>query len=234
MRFDRCAESYDANATPQRAFAERVAAFCAVPAGEHVVELGAGTGALTRFLCAAGAQVTATDISTAMIRRGRASVPSARWSVLDAFAEATPSTRVQVSSGLLQWAAEPVTTLRSWKSSLAAGGRMIHAFPCEPCLTEWRAIVRESPVHWRDEAAWRAVFGEAGLNARRVQVWRERALFPSALDLLRSLHQSGVTGQPRLGPGRLRQALRVYDALHRGPQGVAATWVWMAVEAGVS
>ena len=50
MRFDHCAHTYDAHAAPQRAFAERVSRFAAASSDEHVVELGAGTGALTRFL----------------------------------------------------------------------------------------------------------------------------------------------------------------------------------------
>jgi malonyl-CoA O-methyltransferase len=231
MRFDACAHSYDANAAPQRAFAVRVAGFIQPSPEEDVLELGAGTGALTRALCAVpGVRIQATDASPAMVSLGRAAVPAARWSELDAFRAPLPQAALQVSSGLLQWAPDPAQILRNWKAALAPGGRMVHAVPCEPCLAEWRALVQESPLVWRDEPAWRALFAAAGLRVRRTKLWVEQVMFPSALDMVRALHQSGVTGHPRLGPGRLRQAIRDYDARHCGPGGVCATWAWLGVE----
>jgi SAM-dependent methyltransferase len=232
MRFDACAHSYDAHAAPQRAFAARVAGFLRVAPGEDIVELGAGTGALTRHLCCAGAGgIQATDASPAMVALGRTAVAAARWSVLDAFEMRVPEAGLQVSSGLLQWAGDPVRVLKRWKEAVRPGGRMVHAFPCEPCLVEWRAVVPDSPVLWRDEAGWCGVFAEAGLLVRRKRLWVEQSLFPSALAMLQAMHRSGVTGRTRLGPGRLRQAMRQYEAQHSGPNGVVATWAWMAVEA---
>jgi SAM-dependent methyltransferase len=232
MRFDACAPTYDEHATPQHAFAALVAAFIKTRPQETVLELGAGTGALTRHLVeTAGSRVHATDASRAMASRGEASVPQAQWAVLDAFADPLPPGSLQVSSGLLQWADDPATVLGAWRAALARDGRMVHAFPCLPCLGEWRTLVPESPVHWRDQGAWRLVFTGAGLQVRREEVWPLRVVFPSALAMVRALHLSGVTGAPRLGPGRLRQAIRAYDGRFREARGVYATWVWMAIEA---
>ena len=232
MRFDACAQRYDAYAAPQRAFAARLARFLQIRPEETVVELGAGTGALTRFLCVApGRKVLATDVSPAMVSLGQAAVPAAEWSLLDAFEHPVPSSRLQVSSGLLQWADQPIAVLRRWKTALSRGGRMVHAFPCEPCLSEWRALVPETPLRWRDEPAWCRVFAEAGLRVTRKELWIDRSFFPSTLDLVRSLHRSGVTGVPRLTAGRLRNAIRTYERRHRRPSGVVATWAWLAVEA---
>jgi trans-aconitate methyltransferase len=232
MRFDACAHSYDDHAAPQRAFAARVAEFIQLAPHEEVLEFGAGTGALTRRLCeGGGAGVLATDASPAMVSLGRAAVPAAKWSTLDSFRAAVPRSSLQVSSGLLQWAEDPKQVLEHWKAALKPGGRMVHAVPCEPCLAEWRALVRESPVRWRDQAGWRKLFAQAGLQVRRQQSWVLHPVFPSALELVRSLHQSGVTGRVHLDPGRLRAAIRAYDARHRGPEGVIATWAWLAIEA---
>jgi len=167
MRFDTCAHSHDTHAMAQRAFAARIAQFAGVKPGETILEFGAGTGALTLHLCDAGAHVRATDISAAMVSLGRAAVPSAVWSELDAFREPLPECPFQVSSGLLQWAEEPVSILQQWKASLTPGGKMVHAFACEPCLMEWRRLVGESPVRWRDERAWCEVFSTAGCSSRR-------------------------------------------------------------------
>lgn len=239
MRFEHCAKSYDEHAAPQRHFAERVARFLLageneppLPAGT-VLELGAGTGALTRHLAGAGADggLVATDAAPGMVERGRTRVPGAEWRVLDAFAEALPVAARQVSSGLLHWSPEPAATLARWKQFLLPGGQMTHAMPCEPCLAEWRALVPESPVLWRDAAAWRAVFAEAGLRVTRWEAWTHTVVCPSALALARGMHRAGVTGRVRIGPARLRQALRAYEARHRRSEGVSATWAWVAIAA---
>jgi SAM-dependent methyltransferase len=232
VRFDLCAHTYDAHAGPQRAFSARVSEFIQHRAGERVVELGAGTGALTRHLCQDRCvSVLATDASAAMVRLGRRAVPTVQWDLLDAFAESIPGSELQISSGLLQWAADPVNVLRRWREALRSRGRMVHAFPCDPCLQEWRALVPASPIHWRSAVEWLEIFGQAGLKTTRRQVWVERVTFPSALDLVRAWHASGVTGEARLGTGELRRAIRKYDNLHTNAEGVYSTWAWVAIEA---
>jgi trans-aconitate methyltransferase len=229
MRFDVCAHTYDEHAGPQRFFAERVAQFIDAKPHEAILELGAGTGALTRLLN--GETVLATDASPTMVERGRVAVPQAKWSVLDAFKQSLPMTTLQVSSGLLHWAENPATTLATWKKSLVPHGRMVHAIPCEPCLTEWRTLVPESPVPWRSEAEWLKIFERAGLRVMRSQSWSHAAVCASALEMVRGFHRTGVTGRVRVGAARLRQALQDYDMRYRVHGGIQATWAWMAVEA---
>jgi SAM-dependent methyltransferase len=166
-----------------------------------------------------------------MVERGRAAVPQAQWSVLDAFNQPLPMASLQVSSGMLQWADEPAAVLARWGNSLAPGGRMVHAVPCEPCLAEWRAIVPESPVAWRSEQGWLEVFAKAGLQVRRSQLWTHEAIRVSALEMVRGMHHSGVTGGVHIGAARLREAIRLYDARYAVSGGVKATWAWLAVEA---
>ena len=261
MRFDVCAHTYDEHAGPQRFFAERVAKFIRSgtgvspvqwgsqepgtsqitdgPPGRRdacpttILELGAGTGALTRLLAESefGAPILATDASPAMVQLGSLAVPQADWAVLDAFKQLLPVASLQVSSGLLHWAEDPVAMLERWKKSLSPGGHMTHAMPCDPCLAEWRALVPESPVPWRSEAEWLNIFERAGLRVIRSQRWTHAAVCGSALEMVRGFHRTGVTGRVRVGPARLRQALRAYDAQHRVSGGVKATWAWLAVEA---
>ncbi len=234
MRFEERALTYDAHAAPQRSFAEKVAQSLQCSPGDQVLELGAGTGALTSFLCARpGIRVNATDASPAMVALGRTAVPQAKWSVLDAFSQPLPPSTLQVSSGLLQWAPDPVRVLQSWRQSLLLGARMLHAFPCQPCLQEWREVLRESPVFWRTEGEWLELFSAAGLRVSQKNLWMDRWSFASALEMVRSMHRSGVTGQARVGPGVLRAALRAYEKQYRCADGVWATWAWLAVEAEV-
>ena len=239
MRFEACAESYDRHAGPQRTFAARVAEFIeasewntASPKPRELLELGAGTGALTENLVREpGRRVLATDAAKTMVRMGRGKVPSAAWHELDAFQGALPRADLQVSSGLLQWAPDPLAVLAKWRDNLNPGARMVHAFPCEPCMWEWRMLVPQSPITWRDEAGWIRIFTQVGLRVVRHRLWVEPVVYGSALELLRAWHSSGVTGSARVRAGRLRQAIRDYDAAWRTAGGVTSTWAWLAIEA---
>ncbi len=236
MRFDSKAPGYDRHAGPQREFAAQTASVILERAksGGCVLELGAGTGALTRLLCGAGLRVLATDGSPAMQSLGQQAVPDAEWGVFDAFAAVPPAAELQVSSGLLQWAAQPLPVLGGWASALLPGGRMIHSFPCLPCLDEWRSIVPDGPLVWRDRGEWVAIFEEAGLEVVQECQWTRIVHYPGALDLVRSMHEGGMTGRTRMGTGGLRRAMREYGARFSQAGGVGATWVWQLIEARVS
>ncbi len=234
MRFNERAATYDLHAGPQRGFARRVAEFIGNPPPTGALELGAGTGALTRELVMRGFDVVATDASPAMLDLGKSALPKGTWQKLDAFSERLPESALQVSSGLLQWAPDPFKVLRTWCDGLLAGGCMVHAFPCEPCLREWREVSHYSPIVWRDPAGWVRLFESAGLIVKRRQVWTEQFWFSSALEMVRGMHASGVTGAPSLSTAQLRHALKEYQRLYGTGQGVPATWAWLAIEAVAS
>ena len=231
MRFNERAATYDLHAAPQRHFARGVAEFIGNPPPAQAVELGAGTGALTRELVARGFDMMATDASPAMLDLGKRALPEVHWRQLDAFSEPLPRALLQVSSGLLQWAPEPGRVLQAWRAGLLPGGGMVHAFPCEPCLSEWRQVSHHSPIVWRSPADWVQLFERAGLSVKRQQLWTAQFWFSSALEMVRSMHASGVTGAPSLTTAQLRHALREYQGLYGTGQGVPATWAWLAIEA---
>jgi len=233
MRFDQKAKGYEVHALPQRRFAEALAAFAPFGPGERVTELGAGTGFLTRALLAQGAVVDASDASPAMVEVGRQAAPSATWSVQDAFGDLFPCHNL-ASSGMLQWAPDPAAVLRRWREAVHPGGRLLLGVPCEPGFRELRALAGEGPLHWRDEPQWLRLLRRGGWDVRASAVLEHRETYPSALDFLRSLHESGVTGEPRLAVGQLRELLREYTRRFPAPSGggVVATWAWLMVDAG--
>jgi hypothetical protein len=73
----------------------------------------------------------------------------------------------------------------------------------------------------------------AGFDVRAHGVLESTETYPSAIDLMRALHGSGVTGSPRLSPGELRNLIRDYDRLFRKGDAVIATWAWLLVDASV-
>ena len=71
-----------------------------------------------------------------------------------------------------------------------------------------------------------------GWNVRASAVLEHRERYPSAIDFLRCLHESGVTGEPRFNAGTLRALLKDYTRLYGKPDGsVPATWAWLMVDA---
>lgn len=230
MKFNERARSYNDHAAPQRRFAEALAAFAPFPRGARVTELGAGTGFLTAALLAQGVTVQATDGSPEMVAVGKENVPNAQWKVHDAFTEIPPATAL-ASSGLLHWAADPVAVLRHWHKALPKNGRLLLGVPCDPCLFELRDLMGEGPLHWRDEAQWLQLLSHAQFDVTAHGVLTLEEVYPSALDLFRALHGSGVTGDPRMSTGTLRALIRDYDRLHAKGEGVVATWAWLLVDA---
>lgn len=231
MRFESKAKGYEVHAGPQRRFAEALAAFAPFEPGDRVTELGAGTGFLTRALLAQGALVDASDNSPAMVAIGRQSAPSATWTAHDGFNDIFPCHNL-ASNGLLQWAPDPGKVLRAWREAIHAGGRFLLGVPCDPGFWELRGLTGDGPIHWRDEAMWLALIRRAGFKVRAHAVLEHRETYPSSLDFLRALHESGVTGEPRLGVGTLRALLKDYTRLYGKPGGsVPATWAWLMVDA---
>jgi SAM-dependent methyltransferase len=83
------AEAYDTWLVPTvfAPFAEDLVRRIADAAPAEVLELGAGSGALTRAMIdIPGAAITATDLNVAMVDVGRANVPAADWQQADAMA----------------------------------------------------------------------------------------------------------------------------------------------------
>ena len=103
--------------------------------------------------------------------------------------------------------------------------------PCDPCLNELRDLIGEGPVRWRDESQWLALLKGAKFDVHAHGVLEAEEVYPNALDFFRTLHRSGVTGDPRFSPAELRSLLRDYDRLHAHKDGVVATWAWLVVDA---
>jgi malonyl-CoA O-methyltransferase len=235
MRFESKAASYTDAAAVQGLLAEWVAEWVepAWPDQLRVLELGAGTGLLTRHLARRG-RLTATDISSRMLQEGRRRLPDVRWEIADAWNPVGAPVDRLYSSAALHWTSDPQRTFQVWHRMLAPGGRMVHGLFVPPTLPELEAVGGDVfPLRWRPAAEWIDAAENAGFQVLR---WETKSLLQehaNVRDFLRQLHDTGVTAaRPRFGAGRLRSIIKELDRRYAGTDGrVSVTWSLLRFEA---
>jgi SAM-dependent methyltransferase len=137
-----------------------------------------------------------------------------------------------ISSSMLQWVADPAQVFAAWRKCLAPGGRVLGGVLAAGSLAEWNALAGEaSPLAWRTREEWRLHLSGAGFRILRDESQERVFRYPSALALLRSLHDVGAAPHRRYAAGRLRRHLRDYDERFRSPGGVTASWSFYRFEA---
>ena len=235
MRFELKAEGYTEAAAVQAVLAEWVAEWVEPSWTDalRVLELGAGTGLLTRHLASRG-PLTATDISRGMLDEGRRRLPSVRWEIADAWDPAGGPVDRLYSAAALQWTADPQLTFQRWRTLLAPGGRMVHGLFVPPTLPELEAVAGDVfPLRWRPAAEWIAALECAGFQVKRWETKCVQQPHAGALSFLRQLHDTGVTAaRPRIGAGRLRSIIGELDRRYAGADGrVSVTWSLLRFEA---
>lgn len=97
--------------------------------GERILDLGCGTGHLTKQLASAGADVVGIDASPAMIDEARRNHPGLRFVVADArnYRADEPFDAV-FSNAALHWVRPPEAAVRTIHDALRPGGRFVAEF----------------------------------------------------------------------------------------------------------
>ncbi len=235
MRFDQKAGSYHRNATIQA----RVAAWGsewieAEVSAFDALEFGAGTGLFTERLAQAGFRtLMATDRSERMVMEGGYRVPSASWSVVDAWnPEIAGSVDRIYATSLLQWAPDPVAALSCWRELLRPGGRVLACIFVLGTMAEILAVdASASALPWRSARAWENAFAEAGFRVQRSETRLDVVRHANALAAFRSLHATGAVEAKRFGTGRLRGLLSRIDRRFREIGVVPMSWSTLRIEA---
>jgi trans-aconitate methyltransferase len=97
--------------------------------GEHILDLGCGTGHLTSQIAETGAHVVGIDKSPDMIQQARQKYPSLRFEVMDAREIAFPEPFDAVfSNATLHWINEPERVITGIAKALRPGGRFVAEF----------------------------------------------------------------------------------------------------------
>lgn len=97
--------------------------------GEHILDLGCGTGHLTSKIAEAGAHVFGVDRSPEMIAQAREQYPTLRFEVMDALDLTLEETFDAVfSNATLHWIHEPERVITAIAKLLKPGGRFVAEF----------------------------------------------------------------------------------------------------------
>lgn len=120
---------YDRQLSFVSAYGKGVAELLAPQPGEHILDLGCGTGDLAYEISASGAYVTGMDYSAEMIERAKSKYPGLTFVVGDGenFNTEMPYDAV-FSNAALHWMKDAASVVRSVYDSLKPGGRFVAEF----------------------------------------------------------------------------------------------------------
>ncbi|MBT9310692.1 class I SAM-dependent methyltransferase [Leptothoe kymatousa] len=98
-------------------------------AGEHILDLGCGTGQLTQAIAQTGATVTGIDADAAMVTTAQQQYPHLAFQVADArsFTVAQPLDSI-FSNATLHWVKPPEQAVQAIAQALKPGGKFVAEF----------------------------------------------------------------------------------------------------------
>ena len=220
-RFDAAALTYESATPVQRRIADALAQAIeaeGLAAGGRVLELGCGTGYLTRRLVPALTPRLwiAADLAPAMLQalRRRLEHPAVTPLLMDAQAPAlTPGFDLVCSSLTLQWLADPAAVAGRWRSLLGPSGLLAYSTLLKGSFAEWRAALSAAGAPEPAPALPSLAELRAWVPAARVRTLTLVEDHRDGLGFLRAMRAAGVDaglGRP-LDSGTMRRALRAFD-----------------------
>lgn len=241
-RFSAAAPTYHGLALIQSKAARRLMEFVGQgPTSGSILEIGCGTGILTALLARAypASRIVAVDISPAMIAEARQNLARNKmiaWIVADARAlSATTKYPLIVSNCALHWIRPLAAILKKLAGCLTRDGRLAFAMMTAGTLAELHAsrqrVAPHKPAGIILPAADEIKNALAGSGLRRLAAGTEtlRQKYDSAEEMLRQLHDQGLTGgnfqankNPLLTRAEIGQLLADYTAHYTSARQVYA------------
>ena len=215
--FGRCVHTYDRMAAIQRDCAETLARFFPDMNKADILEIGCGTGFLTKEILRKypDAHILATDLSPAMVQysQSKFTQPNIRFGVMDGeYPNIDKKVDLIVSNLAVQWFESPVGGIENLKKILKPGGQMFFTSLGTNSFIEWRRTLKKMGL-------------PEGVNTGAVLPGKiheeERFIYyPSTMAFLKSVKVIGAhhprEGYPRLHPAALKKACTVHDKTFDG------------------
>lgn len=241
-RFSAAAETYERHARPQLSLARSVCDILPEVYPEQILELGSGTGQLTRLLTDQFPDVLidAVDISEKMVEHSRDKFKrfeQIKWIQGDAqtYRGSDPYPLI-VSCAALHWVHDLRQTFDNIFQCLEPGGFFALGMMLRGTLMELHSVRHEvapqktppSELHSMDEVVHELHF--AGFHILRKKVSEEEVAYDSATDFLKTIHEQGVTGakvaaaRAPLTRQELNRLIELYQERYTSLDGVYATY----------
>lgn len=241
-RFSAAAPTYDQSATVQDQVSRRLMEY--IPPtlrAERILEVGCGTGLLTARLRRRfpHSRLDALDLAPAMVVQARKNIPDPSINWLAGDIQALPpgaGYQLLASSSSLHWLQPLDAGLAAVRRQMADGGRLAGAIMLAGTLQELHQLRRQLLPHkppaarLPDSGELRQALAANGLQIESLHVETIETRHASAAELLRKLHNQGVTAGPfsrnhaPLVRGELQRLTAAYDHMFAGAGGVAATY----------
>ncbi|MGK0176602.1 MAG: malonyl-CoA O-methyltransferase [Lentimonas sp.] len=231
--FGKKAGNYEAHAFVQSDAAAWLAEWILPLKYTRCLELGAGTGLLTRHLEGKFEHLECSDIEPAMVALCQSKFPAVTHRVRDAWQKQPDTGKwdLVTASSVLQWANDPKAVMQNWRELLRPDGKIIAGFFVKPSLPEMHEVTGgKSPLIWRDVPTWKAIFESTGLQVERIEDKTTRYYYKSALDFWKSIHGTGAAVSRKISPSQMMRFFRDYESKFCDKDGVYATWTFCRVE----
>lgn len=205
-RFSAAAETYDRHARPQLTLAQSVVSMLPEMYPEQILDLGAGTGQLTRLLTERFPEVPidAIDLAEKMIRHSQVKFrryPQISWIIGDAQTWRSDDLYpLIVSSAALHWTASLRTACENIYANLEPDGTFALGMMLSGTLKELRELRNEiapgktPPSGLPSYEETERCLEDAGFKLERRMHSEEEIRYDDATAFLRAIHEQGVTG----------------------------------------
>ncbi len=234
MRFAAAASTYCQAADIQEQVAAKLMEY--IPSDIHperILEVGCGTGFLTARLRRRfpDSRLCALDLAPAMLAEARRHLPDSaiEWMTGDLRnMPAGPGYQLLASSASLHWLQPIIKGFAAVRRQMTFGGRLVCAIMLDGTLRELHQLRRrivpdkQPVVRLPETAELLQALTANGLQRMRLEVAELETRHASADDLLRRLHDQGVTAGPLAGAqrplvrGELQRLTAAYDAMFDG------------------
>jgi len=241
-RFSAAAKTYDRHASPQYSLARSVCDAIPEIYPEEILELGCGTGQLTRLLIDQfpNVPIDAVDLSEKMVAHSRQTFtqfPQVNWIQGDAQTwRGKDLYPLIVSSSALHWVSNLRKTFENIFQCLEKDGVFVLGMMLQGTLKELHAVREEVAPEKKQSFTLPTLenveknLQAAGFKILQKEQREEETLYKSATDFLRAIHEQGVTGikattnHSPLNRREISQLIETYQTRYATPAGVTATY----------